>query len=273
VVTNRKSYQASQVILAPGREGADWMGQVAGNYNLGLRQRGIEVGVRVEVHNDILQDLCDIIYDPTFFIQTAKYDDQTRTFCTNQGGFVALENYNRFVCVNGHAYRDRKSENTNFAFLSKVVLTEPVTDNQAYGEAIGKLATLIGGGKPILQRFGDLKRGRRSTWHRIRKGYIAPTLTNVVCGDIAMALPERILANLIEGLAKLNRVVPGVSNDETLLYTPEIKFFATQVETSNELETAILGMFVAGDGPGVAGNIVSASATGLIPAKAIISRI
>lgn len=271
VVTNRKSYQANQVILAPGRAGADWMGQVADNYHLGLRQRGIEVGVRVEVHNDILQDLCDIIYDPTFFIQTNKYDDQTRTFCTNQGGFVALENYSRFVCVNGHAYRDRKSENTNFAFLSKVVLTEPVTDNQAYGEAIGKLATLIGGGKPILQRFGDLKRGRRSTWHRIRKGYIVPTLTNVVCGDIAMALPERILANLIEGLAKLNRVVPGVSNDETLLYTPEIKFFATQVETSNDLETAVKGMFVAGDGPGVAGNIVSASATGLIPAKAIIS--
>jgi hypothetical protein len=249
------------------------MGQLAVRNRLSLRQRGIEVGVRVEVHNDIMQDLCDIIYDPTFFIQTVKYDDQTRTFCTNQGGFVAMENYSQFVCVNGHAFRDRKSENTNFAFLSKVVLTEPVTDNQAYGEAIGQLATLIGGGKPILQRFGDLKRGRRSTWHRVRKGYIAPTLTNVVCGDIAMALPERILANLIEGLAKLNRVVPGVSNDETLLYAPEIKFFATQVETDHNLETAIGGMYVAGDGPGVAGNIVSASATGLIPAKAIIARL
>jgi hypothetical protein len=272
VVTNRKTYRAACVILAPGRAGADWMGQLAERNALALRQRGIEVGVRVEVHNDIMQDLCDIIYDPTFFIQTAKYDDQTRTFCTNQGGFVAMENYSRFVCVNGHAFRDRKSENTNFAFLSKVVLTEPVTDNQAYGEAIGHLATLIGGGKPILQRFGDLKRGRRSTWHRIRKGYITPTLTNVVCGDIAMALPERILANLIEGLAKLNRVVPGVSNDETLLYAPEIKFFATQVETDNLLETAVSGMYVAGDGPGVAGNIVSASATGLIPAKAILQK-
>jgi uncharacterized FAD-dependent dehydrogenase len=273
VVTNRKTYQAPFVILAPGRAGADWMGQLATRNRLSLSQRGIEVGVRVEVHNDIMQDLCDIIYDPTFFIQTVKYDDQTRTFCTNQGGFVAMENYSRFVCVNGHAFRDRKSENTNFAFLSKVVLTEPVTDNQAYGEAIGQLSTLIGGGKPILQRFGDLKRGRRSTWHRVRKGYITPTLTNVVCGDIAMALPERILANLIEGLAKLNRVVPGVSNDETLLYAPEIKFFATQVETNHHLETAISGMYVAGDGPGVAGNIVSASATGLIPAKAIIARL
>ncbi len=272
VTTNRKTYSAPYVILAPGRVGAEWMGQLAANHNLGLSQRGIEVGVRVEVHNDILQDLCDIIYDPTFFIQTGKYDDQTRTFCTNQGGFVAMENYSRFVCVNGHAYQEKKSENTNFAFLSKVVLTEPVTDNQAYGESIGQLATLIGGGKPILQRFGDLKRGRRSTWHRIHKGYITPTLNNVVCGDIAMALPERILTNLIEGLEKLNRVVMGVSNDETLLYAPEIKFFATQVETDNLLETAIKGMYVAGDGPGVAGNIVSASATGLIPAKAIIDR-
>ncbi len=272
VVTNKREYSAGYVIMAPGRVGANWIGNLAGRYGIGLTQRGIEVGVRVEVHNDIMQDLCEIIYDPTFFIQTGKYDDETRTFCTNQKGFVTLENYADFVCVNGHAYRNRKSENTNFAFLSKVVLTEPVTDNQAYGEAIGNLASLIGGGKPILQRFGDLKRGRRSTWNRIKKGYIEPSLKDVVCGDIAMALPERILTNLCDGLDKLNRVVPGVSNDETLLYAPEIKFFATQLETSNTLETKIKGMFVAGDGPGVAGNIVSAAATGLMPAKAIIER-
>jgi uncharacterized FAD-dependent dehydrogenase len=272
VVTKRKTYRSKNVILAPGRAGADWVGGIAHQHGIGLSQRGIEVGVRVEVHNDIMQDLCDVIYDPTFFIQTGKYDDQTRTFCTNQGGFVALENYSTFVCVNGHAYQDKKSQNTNFAFLSKVVLTEPVTNNQAYGESIGSLAMLIGGGKPILQRFGDLKRGRRSTWHRINKGYILPTMTDVVCGDIAMALPERILTNIIEGLEKLNHVVPGVANDKTLLYAPEIKFFATQVETASDLETKIKGMYVAGDGPGVAGNIVSASATGLIPAKAIIAK-
>ncbi len=275
VTTNRSQYRASSVILAPGRVGANWVGQLARRFNLGLRQRGIEVGVRVEVHNDIMEDLCNVIYDPTFFVQTPKYDDQTRTFCTNRGGFVTLENYkpdhnNGFVCVNGHAYRHTKSGNTNFAFLSKVILTEPVTDNQAYGEAIGRLSTLIGGGKPILQRFGDLKRGRRSTVNRIRKGYIEPTLTNVVCGDIAMALPERILTNIVEGLEKLNLVVPGVSNNETLLYAPEIKFFATQIETNGDLQTDISGLYVAGDGPGVAGNIVAAAATGLIPAKAIV---
>ena len=270
VITDKAEYKAANVILAPGRIGANWMASIAQKHEIDLNQRGIEVGVRVEVHNDIMDDLCNIIYDPTFFIQTPTYDDQTRTFCTNQGGFVSLENYKDFVCVNGHAYSDRKSSNTNFAFLSKVILTEPVTDNQAYGESIGKLATIIGGGKPILQRFGDLKRGRRSTWNRINKGYIEPTMTNVVCGDIAMALPERILTNLIEGLKSLNSVIPGISNDETLLYAPEIKFFATQVKTNNYLETAVKGMYVAGDGPGVAGNIVSAAATGLIPAKRII---
>ncbi len=270
VITDMGKYNAARVILAPGRIGANWMASIAQKHKINLRQRGIEVGIRVEVHNDIMEDLCNIIYDPTFFIQTSTYDDQTRTFCTNQGGFISLENYKDFVCVNGHAYSNKKSSNTNFAFLSKVILTEPVTDNQAYGESIGKLATIIGGGKPILQRFGDLKRGRRSTWNRISKGYIEPTMTNVVCGDIAMALPERILTNLIEGLEVLNFVVPGISNDETLLYAPEIKFFATQVETDSYLETAIKGMYVAGDGPGVAGNIVSAAATGIIPAKRII---
>ena len=271
VLTDKGSYTASSVILAPGRIGASWVSALAQRHGLNVSQRGIEVGVRVEVHNDIMEDLCKVIYDPTFFIQTPTYDDQTRTFCTNLGGFISLENYKDFVCVNGHAYSGKKSQNTNFAFLSKVVLTEPVTDNQAYGESIGRLATIIGGGKPILQRFGDLKRGRRSTWNRINKGYIEPTMTNVVCGDIAMALPERILSNLIEGLEALNQVVPGVANDETLLYAPEIKFFATQIETDKDLETAIQGLFVAGDGPGVAGNIVSAAATGLIPAKRILA--
>lgn len=272
VITNRKEYKTNNAILAPGRVGANWVGKLASQFNLDVQQRGIEVGVRVEVHNDIMHDVCSTIYDPTFFVQTNKYDDQTRTFCTNPGGFVTQENYADFVCVNGHAYMKKKSENTNFAFLSKVILTEPVTDNQAYGESIGYLATLIGGGKPILQRFGDLKRGRRSTWHRVKKGYIEPTLTDVVCGDIAMALPERIVTNLMEGLVKLNNVVPGVSNDETLLYAPEIKFFARQIETRDNLETKIDGLYVAGDGPGVAGNIVSAAATGIIPAKAIAEK-
>ncbi len=270
VKTNRGHYSAKHVILAPGRVGADWVASVVKAHGINISQRGIEVGVRVEVANEVMQDLCNVIYDPTFFVRTQKYDDQTRTFCTNYGGFVALENYQDFVCVNGHAYMDRKSSNTNFAFLSKVVLNDPVEDNTAYGESIGRLATIIGGHKPILQRFGDLKRGRRSTWNRIKNSSIEPTLKDVTCGDIAMALPERIVTNLVDGLEQLHNVVPGVANDETLLYAPEIKFFATQVDTDNSLETVIKGLFVAGDGPGVAGNIVSAAATALIPAKKIL---
>lgn len=272
IVTDKGEYTCRAVILAPGRVGADWVGDIARSFGLNLSQRGIEVGVRVETHNDVMSDITNVIYDPTFFVQTTRYDDQTRTFCTNPAGFIALENYQDFVCVNGHAYRNKKSENTNFAFLSKVVLTDPVSDNQGYGTAIGRLATIIGGGKPILQRLGDLRRGRRSTWQRIKNGYIEPTLQNVVPGDIAMALPDRIVTNLVDGLTQLNNVIPGIADDGTLLYAPEIKFFATQVETDSNLETAVKGMFVAGDGPGVAGNIVSAAATGLIPCKEIIRR-
>jgi uncharacterized FAD-dependent dehydrogenase len=248
------------------------MGEIARAFKLGISQRGIEIGVRVEVHKDILHALTSVIYDPTFFIQSTKYDDQTRTFCTNPEGFVTLENYQGFACVNWHAFRDKKSENSNFAFLSKVVLTDPVSDNQGYGVALGKLATLIGGGKPLLQRFGDLKRGRRSTWNRINKGSITPSMTNITPGDIAMALPERIVTNLVDGLLQLNTVVPGVANEETLLYAPEIKFFATQVETDDKLETSLPGLYVAGDGPGISGNIVSAAATGLMPARAIAGK-
>ena len=272
VFTADSTYYAPNVILAPGRVGAEWLGGIANKHGLSKYQRGLEIGVRVEVHNDIMQDLTDTIYDPTFFVQTKTYDDQTRTFCTNRGGYVSLENYQDFVCVNGHAFKESKSENTNFAFLSKVMLTEPVTDNQAYGESIGALASLIGGGKPILQRLGDLKRGRRSTWDRVKKGYIEPTLRNVVCGDIAMTLPARMLTNIEEGLKELNLVIPGVANDQTLLYAPEIKFFATQIETDRTLKTQYEGLYVAGDGAGVAGNIVAASATGLLPAKAILQQ-
>ena len=263
---------ARAVILAPGRVGADWLGTLARNLGLRVSQRGIEVGVRVEVPADILRSLCEVIYDPAFFLQTSKYDDQTRTFCTNPNGFVTRETYRDFVCVNGHALRDSKSENSNFAFLSKVVLTDPVSDNQGYGQALGRLATLIGGGKPLLQRFGDLRRGRRSTWNRIGKSSIEPTLRDVVPGDIAMALPERIVANLMDGLLQLNGVVPGVANEETLLYAPEIKFFATQVETDACLETSVVNLFVAGDGPGLSGNIVAAAATGMIPADRIAEK-
>jgi hypothetical protein len=243
---------------------------VARRHGIDIRYRGVEIGVRVEVPCRILDPITSVIYDPTIFIATHTYDDQVRTFCTNRRGFVVAEDYESFVCVNGHATKNERSNNSNFAFLSKVELTEPVTDTLKYGQSVGSMATTIGGGKPILQRFGDLRMGRRSTWTRIGKSYVAPTLKDVSPGDISMALPHRVVTNIIEGLTKLNLVIPGVAADSTLIYAPEIKFFSTQIITNTRLETSIKGLFVAGDGAGVAGNIVGAAATGIIAARNIV---
>ena len=193
VETDKGTFYASKVIAAPGRVGSEWLYEQAKSLNIKLKQRGIEVGVRVEVPKEIMDPITNIIYDPTFFIMTDTYDEQVRTFCVNQGGFVSKENYFDFVCVNGHACIDRKSNNTNFALLSKVILTEPVTNNYSYGKYIANLATLLGNGKPLIQRYIDLKRGRRSTAERILKSYVKPTLEDAVPGDISMALTKRIV--------------------------------------------------------------------------------
>ncbi len=266
-------YYANNVIAAPGRTGSKWLYEESKKHGLTVKFRGVEVGVRVEVPKEIMEKITSIIYDPTLFIYTDKYDDQVRTFCTNRDGFVAREDYNgKFVCVNGHAEKERKSQNANFAFLSKVNLTHPMTDTYKYGKSIGQLATTIGGGKPILQRFIDLKKGRRSTWSRLNRSYVTPTLKDVTPGDISMALPYRIVTNLIEGLEKLNNIIPGIASNSTLLYAPEIKFFSTQIESDNDLHTKIKGLFIAGDGAGVAGNIVGAAATGIIAAKGLLKQ-
>jgi len=273
VKTKTNIYYSSNIIVAPGRVGSKWLYQKAKDMNLNVKYRAVEVGVRVEVPKEVLDKITDVIYDPTFFIQTATYDDTVRTFCTNKQGFVAQENYDDFVCVNGHAEKKRKSNASNFAFLSKVELTEPIDDTYKYGKSICKLANTIGGGKPIIQRLGDLKRGRRSTWNRIQKCGFEPTLKDVTPGDISMALPKRIVTNLVEGLEKLDKIIPGIANNSTLLYAPEIKFFSTQIETDNQLETSIQGLFVAGDGAGVSGNIVGAAATGILAAEGIKKRL
>ncbi len=273
IQTSKGEFKAKKIILAPGRVGSKWLYDQAKKLGIKLRQRGIEVGVRVEVPREVMDPITDIIYDPPFFNYSDTYDDQVRTFCTNQGGFVSKENYFDFVCVNGYACKDRKSPNTNFALLSKVILTEPVTDNYAYGKSIGRLSTILGGGKPLIQRYVDLKKGRRSTWERIKKSYVEPTLSDVVPGDISMTLSKRIVTNLIETLEKLNRLMPGIASNSTLLYAPEIKFFSTQLYTNNNLETKIKGLFVAGDGAGVAGNIVGAAATGILASKEILRQL
>ena len=274
-VTGKKEIilNATNVVVAPGRTGAKWIQELADKYNIPYLSQSIEIGVRVEVRKEIMEEITNIIYDPTIFIKTDTYGDEIRTFCTNPGGFVAKENYYGFICVNGHALKEIKSNNTNFAFISKVNLTEPVTNTRLYGESIARIANVLGDGKPIIQSLKDLKNGRRSEWHRINKGFIEPTLKDCVAGDLALVLPHRIISNILEGLETLNKIIPGVANDDTLLYGPEIKFFSNEVETDNNFKLMNNNIYFVGDGAGKAGNIVTAAATGLVAARDILNRV
>ena len=270
VIENKESLHANKVVVAPGRTGAKWVQELADKYNILYTSQSIEIGVRVEVRKEILEDITNVIYDPTIFIKTDTYTDEIRTFCTNPGGFVAKENYYGFICVNGHSLKDIKSNNSNFAFISKVGLTEPVTNTRLYGESIARIANTLGDGKPIIQSLRDLKKGRRSDWKRINKGFIEPTLKDCVAGDLSLILPHRIITNILEGLEKLDKIIPGVNNDETLLYGPEIKFFSNEINTNNQFKLEDFDIYFVGDGAGKAGNIVTAAATGLVAARDIM---
>ncbi len=272
IIDNKPNMIAKTIVVAPGRTGAKWVQELADKYNIPYTSQSIEIGVRVEVRKEILEDITNVIYDPTIFIKTDTYSDEIRTFCTNPGGFVAKENYYGFICVNGHSLKDIKSNNSNFAFISKVGLTEPVTNTRLYGESIARIANVLGDGKPIIQSLRDLKKGRRSEWKRINKGFIEPTLKDCVAGDLALVLPHRIITNILEGLEKLDKIIPGVNNDETLLYGPEIKFFSNEIDTNNKFKLEDYDIYFIGDGSGKAGNIVTAAATGLIAARDILER-
>ena len=265
--------ETKNVVIAPGRTGAKWVQELADKYNIEYLSKSIEIGVRVEVRKEIMKDITDVIYDPTIFIKTKTYADEIRTFCTNPGGFVAKENYYGYICVNGHSLKDIKSNNSNFAFISKVNLTEPVTNTRQYGESIARIANVLGDSKPIIQTLRDLKDGRRSKWSRIDKMFITPTLKDAVAGDLALVLPHRIILNIIEGLEQLDKIIPGVNNDETLLYGPEIKFFSNEITTNNDFKIDGYNMYFIGDGAGKAGNIVIAAATGLVSARDILKRV
>ncbi len=269
---NEETINAKHVIVAPGRTGAKWVQELADKYQIPYYSQSIEIGVRVEVRKDIMEDITNVIYDPTIFIKTKTYSDEIRTFCTNPGGFVAKENYYGYICVNGHALKDIKSNNTNFAFISKVNLTEPVTNTRLYGESIARIANVLGDGKPIIQSLKDLRNGRRSEWHRLNKGFIEPTLKDCVAGDLALVMPHRIITNILEGLETLDKIIPGVNNDDTLLYGPEIKFFSNEIETDNNFKLKDNNIYFIGDGSGKAGNIVTAAATGLVAARDILNK-
>lgn len=267
VLKNGAIIKSGKTVFAPGRVGVDWVGEMVGRHKISAVHAPIDIGVRVEVPAIVMRSVIDVNRDPKFHIWTSKYEDFVRTFCTNHEGFVVKENYGSVIGVNGHSFTDKKSENTNFAFVVKTRLTEPLENTTLYAESIARLATILGQGKPIIQRLGDLRRGRRSNEWRLKKSTFHPTLADVTPGNIAMALPHRIVTDIIEGLDKLNEVIPGVATDSTFLYAPEIKYYAMKVGVDKNMETNIKDLFAAGDGAGLSRDIVKASATGLLAAR------
>ena len=265
-------FSAESVVLAPGRVGAKWVDGLVRRHGIRASYGPIDVGVRVEVPALIMDRVVAVNKDPKFHIRTGTYDDFVRTFCTNHNGWVVKEEYDDGLCgVNGHSKLKGKSGNSNFAFLVRVELTEPVEDTIEYGRAIADLATTIGGGKPLIQRLGDLKHGRRSNPRNISENPFSNTLKDVTPGDISMALPHRIVTDILEGLERLNDVIPGVHSDSTFLYAPEIKFYSMRVEVDRGMQSSIPGLYVAGDGVGLSRDIVNSASTGVLAAEGILS--
>ncbi len=272
--TSTGEFTAKYVILAPGRGGASWFADLAKVRGIEVEPGPLDIGVRVEIPAYVMEPVTRVVRDPKIILYTKVYDDKVRTFCCNPNGFVVQERYwNGFVGVNGEAYATLKSRNTNFALLVTIKLTNPLEDTIAYGKGIALLTSKLGGGKPLIQRLGDLEAGRRSTWDRIERSSIEPTLKDVTPGDIGMALPHRITANIMEAIEKLNTIIPGIASPQTLLYAPEIKFYSVRAKVSKELETNIENLLVAGDGAGLSRGMNVAAATGIIAAKTILTKL
>jgi len=273
--TSRGEVEAKYVLLAPGRSGATWLAEQARKLGLDTEPGPLDVGVRVEVPYTVMEPLTSVVRDPKVIFHTKTFDDRVRTFCTNYKGFVVKEVYDDgTVGVNGETYAYRESINTNFAFLVTIKLTDPLEDALDYGKSIARLATKLGGGRPLLQRLGDLLSGRRSTWDRVDRSIVEPTLRDVVPGDIGMALPHRLLTDILEGLERLDDLTPGVWSKHTLLYAPEIKYYSLRIRVNTKtMETNVDNLFVAGDGAGLSRGINIAAATGYLAAQGIASKL
>ena len=267
------TYLAEKVLLAPGRISAKWLQELVDRLGIGYEFGMVEVGVRAEFPESIMKRYADALYEIVLKVRTRTFDDVIRTFCTCPNGYVTVEDYRGYVCVNGHSDSAHNSCNSNFAFVCEVNLTEPVENSIAYAESIAMLASTIGGGKPILQRLADLRKGRRSTWSRLRKSLVKPSLSDVTPGDISMALPHRIVTNILEGFEKLDEIMPGINSGSTLLYAPEVKFRSSRIKTDCDLQTNVPNLYVAGDAAGVSGSITGAAATGIIAARGILAGI
>jgi uncharacterized FAD-dependent dehydrogenase len=270
LVTSRGEVEARRVILAPGRSGAAWFYEVARKLGIRTVPGPLDVGVRLEVPDYVMEPLVSVVEDPKLILYTRTYDDKARTFCVNPRGFVVAEKYDGYVAVNGVSYRDVKSRNTNFALLVTVQLTDPMEDTIDYGREIAMTATKLGGGKPLIQRLGDLMSGRRSTWSRIDRSSVEPTLKDVTPGDIGMALPYRVVKDIVEAIERLDEVLPGLASPQNLVYAPEIKFYSVRALVDDNLQTTVEGVYVAGDGAGLSRGINGAAVTGMLAARGVL---
>lgn len=267
-----KNISGKVVLLAPGRVGATWLQSICAKYGIEYKYDKTEIGVRMEFPESVMRQFSEQMYETIFEMRTKTFDDIIRTFCPCPRGMVGVENYRDYVCVNGHSNSSHNSNNSNFAFVTEIELTEPMENTTLYIKKIAELSNVLGGGKPIIQRLADLRNGRRSTWNRINKSFVHPTLKDVTPGDISMVLPHRIVINILEGLENLDKVLVGINNGSNLLYAPEVKFRGSMVKTDNNLQTQVKNLYVAGDGAGVSGNIVGAAATGIIAVRKLYER-
>ena len=264
---------ADRVLLAPGREGAAWMEKTVKELGLEIESLPVDIGVRVEIPSAWAEDITDQFYEVKALLDTPTFDDKVRTFCMCPHGEVTSEyqSHHEILTVNGHSNQGNecKTENTNFAVLVSTKFTKPFRDPIGYGSHIARLANMLGGGI-IVQRLGDLRKGRRSTPDRIARGLVRPTLTSAEPGDLACVLPYRHLVGIMEMLAALDNIIPGVNSGHTLLYGVEVKFYSLKVALDSGLRTSIKGLYAAGDGAGVTRGVIQASASGLWAARAML---
>lgn len=265
--------EGTYCIISVGRSGSKWMETVCQQMNINTKSNRVDIGVRVEIPAAIFEDITDELYESKIVYRTEKFEDAVRTFCMNPHGIIVNENTNGIITVNGHSFEDEKlkTENTNFALLVAKHFSEPFKDSNGYGESIARLSNMLGGGV-IVQRFGDLERGRRSTQKRLDEGTVRPTLA-ATPGDLSLVLPKRILDGIIEMVYALDRIAPGVANDDTLLYGVEVKFYNMEVDLDNNLETNHKGLYVIGDGSGVTHSLSHASASGVYVAQHIMEQL
>lgn len=269
VHSNGKTAQAEKCIVSVGRSGSSWMESVCKELDIPTKSNRVDIGVRVELPAVIFSHLTDELYESKIVYRTEKFEDSVRTFCMNPHGIVVNENTNGIVTANGHSYEDpeKQTENTNFALLVAKHFSEPFKDSNEYGESIARLSNMLGGGV-IVQRFGDLVRGRRSNTTRIEEGMVRPTLSSTP-GDLSLVLPKRILDGIIEMIYALDKIAPGTANDDTLLYGVEVKFYNMEVIIDDNLETKYKGLYIIGDGSGVTHSLSHASASGVYVARKI----